>query len=146
MFHVKHFKEYAIIYEETIQYFESEDRQMAKLTRADFMAKVKTVIGDRTDDEAISFLEDCKDTIEGDKDDWKAKYDEAVKAKEELDKQWREKYTNTFFSPVSHNNESTNENNKNTNPANVNRNNVDEEQEKIEQAEKIRFDDLFKSE
>ena len=119
--------------------------KMAKLTKADFMAKVKTIIGDRTDDEAISFLEDCKDTLEGEKDDWKSKYDEAVKAKEELDKQWREKYTNTFFSPVSHNdnNNDNHENNKKTNPANVNNNNVDEEQEKLEQAEKIRFDDLF---
>lgn len=119
---------------------------MAKLTQSEFMNKVKAIIGDRTDDEAISFLEDCKDTLEGDKDDWKSKYDEAVRAKEDLDKQWREKYTNTFFSPVSHNDNDNHENNNSTNPANVNRNNVDEEQEKLEQAEKVRFDDLFKSE
>ena len=121
---------------------------MARLTQTEFMSKVKAIIGDRTDDEAIAFLEDCKDTIEGGQDDWESKYNDAVKEKEELDKQWREKYTNTFFSPVSHNNENNNnhENNQNTNPANVNRNNVDEEQEKLEQAEKIRFDDLFKSE
>ena len=119
---------------------------MAKLTQTEFMTKVKAIIGDRTDDEAISFLEDCKDTIEGDKDDWKSKYDTVVREKEELDKQWREKYTNTFFSPVSHNNNDNHENNQNTNPANVNRNNVDEEQEKLEQAEKVRFDDLFKTE
>lgn len=118
---------------------------MAKLTQAEFMTKVKAIIGDRTDDEAIAFLEDCKDTIEGDKDDWKAKYDDVVKEKEDLDKAWREKYTNTFFSPVSHNNNDNDnhENNKNTNPANVNHGNVDEEQEKLEQAEKVRFDDLF---
>ena len=121
---------------------------MAKLTQTEFMTKVKAIIGDRTDDEAIAFLEDCKDTIEGDKDDWKTKYDAVVKEKEDLDKQWREKYTNTFFSPVSHNNENNDNhtNNQNTNPANVNRNNVDEEQEKLEQAEKVRFDDLFKTE
>ena len=121
---------------------------MAKLTQTEFMTKVKAIIGDRTDDEAISFLEDCKDTIEGDKDDWKQKYDDVVKEKEELDKQWREKYTNTFFSPVSHNNNDNDnhENNRKTNPANIKDNETDEEQEKLEQAEKIRFDDLFKSE
>lgn len=118
---------------------------MAKLSQTEFMNKVKTIIGDRTDDEAISFLEDCKDTIEGEKDDWKAKYDDLLKEKDQLDKDWREKYTNTFFSPVSHN-ENTNNNNKNTNPANTPNNDTDEEQEKLEQAEKVRFDDLFKSE
>lgn len=118
---------------------------MAKLTQTEFMTKVKAIIGDRTDDEAISFLEDCKDTIEGEKDDWQQKYNDAVKEKEDLDKAWREKYTNTFFSPVSHNdnNNDNHTNNQNTNPANVNRNNEDEEQEKLERAEKVRFDDLF---
>lgn len=121
---------------------------MAKLTQSEFMTKVKTIIGDRTDDEAISFLEDCKDTIEGEKDDWKAKYDDLLKEKEQLDKDWREKYTNTFFSPVSHNdnNNGNHTNNQNTNPANTPNNDKDEEQEKLEQAEKVRFDDLFKSE
>ena len=119
---------------------------MAKLTQTEFMTKVKAIIGDRTDDEAISFLEDCKDTIEGEKDDWKAKYDDLLKEKEQLDKDWREKYTNTFFSPVSHNDNNNNDNNKNTNPANRPNNEMDEEQEKLEQAEKVRFDDLFKSE
>ena len=119
---------------------------MAKLTQTEFMTKVKAIIGDRTDDEAISFLEDCKDTIEGEKDDWKAKYDDLLKEKEQLDKDWREKYTNTFFSPVSHNDNNNNDNNKNTNPANRPNNEMDEEQEKLEQAEKVRFDDLFKTE
>lgn len=120
---------------------------MAKLTQTEFMNKVKSIIGDRTDDEAISFLEDCKDTIEGDKDDWKTKYDTVVKEKEELDKQWREKYTNTFFSPVSHNdnNNDNHANNQKTNPASTPNDELDEEQEKLEQANKVRFDDLFKS-
>lgn len=120
---------------------------MAKLTQEEFMSKVKGILGDRTDDEAISFLEDCKDTIEGDKDDWQAKYNEQVKKNKELDKQWREKYTNTFFSPVSHNDDDKDkhENNHNTNPANL-PNETDEEEKKLEQAEKIRFDDLFKTE
>lgn len=69
-----------------------------KLTPKDFMAKASAIIGDRTDDEALSFLEDCKDTITEDKDDYKEKYEAAVKEKEELDKQWRTKYKERFYS------------------------------------------------
>ena len=118
---------------------------MAKLTQKEFMAKLQAIIGDRTDDEAISFIEDCKDTISDADDVWQKKYEDAVKEKEELDKTWRKKYTDRFFSADSHNDNNDNhENNHNTNPANVKKNDIDEEQEKIEQAEKIRFDDLFK--
>ena len=119
---------------------------MAKLTSTEFMAKLKTIIGDRTDDEALSFIEDCKDTIDGGGDDYKSKYEAAVKEKEETEKMWRQKYADRFFSPDTHTNEDNHENNDKTNPANVNRNNVDEEQEKLEQAEKVRFNDLFKEE
>ena len=120
---------------------------MARLSQKEFMEKLKTIIGDRTDDEAISFIEDCKDTITEDKDDWKTKYDAVVKEKEELDKQWRTKYTERFFSSDSHNDENNNnhDNNNKTNPANVGtKDEPDEEQQKLEQAEKIRFNDLFK--
>ena len=118
-----------------------------KLTNDEFMTKLKQIIGDRTDDEAISFIEDCKDTITDDKDDWKAKYEDAVKEKEELDKNWRTKYTNRFFASDSHldNDNAIHENNKNTNPANIKPDEIDEEQAKLEQAEKVRFDDLFKA-
>lgn len=118
---------------------------MARLSNTEFMDKLKNILGDRTDDEALSFIEDCKDTIAGDKDDWKQKYDDVVKEKEELDKTWRRKYADRFFSPDSHNddNKDTHENNKRTNPANM-PNEIDEEEQKMEQAEKIRFDDLFK--
>ena len=119
---------------------------MARLTQSEFMTKLKTIIGDRTDDEAISFIEDCKDTITDDKDDWKKKYDDVVKEKDELDKTWRQKYTDRFFSSDSHDNdnEDRHENNKRTNPASKPSDELDEEQEKMEQAEKIRVDDLFK--
>ena len=119
---------------------------MAKLTSTEFMTKLKTFIGERTDDEALSFIEDCKDTIDGGGDDYKSKYEAAVKEKEETEKKWRQKYADRFFSPDTHTNEDNHENNDKTNPANVNRNNVDEEQEKLEQAEKVRFNDLFKEE
>lgn len=110
------------------------------------MSKLKTIIGDRTDDEAISFIEDCKDTISEDKDDWKSKYDDLLKEKNELDKTWRQKYTDRFFSSVSHNDDDkdTHEHNKETNPASGKTDELDENEKMIEQAEKIRFDDLFK--
>ena len=118
---------------------------MARLTQSEFMEKLKLIIGDRTDDEAISFIEDCKDTITEDENDWKKKYDDAVKEKEELDKQWRTKYTERFFASDSHNNDNNHDNNNKTNPANVgSKNEPDEEEQKKEQAEKVRIDDLFK--
>ena len=118
---------------------------MARLKPDEFMSKLKTFIGDRTDDEAISFIEDCKDTITDDKDDWKTKYDTLLIEKENLDKEWRKKYTDRFFSSDnSHNETDTHENNDKTNPAKPKPDIVDEEQLKVEQAEKIRFNDLFK--
>lgn len=114
------------------------------MNKEEFMTKLKGIIGDRTDDAAISFIEYCNDTIADDKDDWKSKYDEVVKEKEELDKTWRQKYTDRFFSSDSHNeNNDNHENNKKTNPASKPSDKLDEEQEKMEQAEKIRVDDLF---
>lgn len=70
---------------------------MAKLTKNEFMDKVKALIGDRDDDEVLSFLEDCNDTITDSKDEYKEKYENAVKEKEELDKQWRTKYKERFY-------------------------------------------------
>lgn len=70
---------------------------MAKLSQNEFMDKVKALIGDRDDDEALSFLEDCKDTITDSKDEYKEKYEAVVKEKEELDKQWRTKYKERFY-------------------------------------------------
>lgn len=69
-----------------------------KLDSKAFMEKVKAIIGDRDDDEALSFLEDCKDTITSEPDDYKSKYEAAVKEKEELDKSWRAKYKERFYS------------------------------------------------
>lgn len=70
---------------------------MAKLTKNEFMDKVKALIGDRDDDEVLSFLEDCNDTITDSKDEYKEKYDQLLKEKEELDKSWRTKYKERFY-------------------------------------------------
>lgn len=110
---------------------------MAKLSADEFMKKVQTVLGDRDDDEALSFLEDCKDTITGEKDDWHAKYDALAKEKDELDKSWRAKYKERFYSTDTNIN---NDNNDNTDKDP----NFDTRTEEQKKAETIRIDDLFK--
>lgn len=113
---------------------------MAKLNAEEFMKSVKTIIGERDDDEALKFIEDCKDTITGEHDDWKAKYDAVVKEKEDLDKSWRAKYKERFYSsePISDNNNNTTTNEHST-P-------LDTRTEEEKKAESITISDLFKSE
>lgn len=70
---------------------------MAVRTKEELFDLIKARIGDQTDDDAISFLEDITDTISdyelkanGDGVDWKEKY-------EENDRTWRAKYMERFF-------------------------------------------------
>ena len=71
---------------------------MAVKTREEILESLKTRLGEKPDDESISFLEDVTDTLNdfekranGDGTDWKSKY-------EENDANWRKKYTESFFS------------------------------------------------
>lgn len=71
---------------------------MAVKTREEILESFKTRLGEKPDDESISFLEDVTDTLDdfekrakGDGTDWKSKY-------EENDANWRKKYTERFFS------------------------------------------------
>lgn len=114
---------------------------MAKLTAKELMEKAKQILGDRDDDEALSFLEDCKDTISEDKggDDWKAKYEALEKEKKQLDKDWRKRYRDTFFSSDSHTDK---DKDKDTNPSN-HANDTDDAIDLEAEANKVRFDDLF---
>ena len=71
---------------------------MAVRNKEEILEAIKTRVGEQTDDETISFLEDVSDTFtdletraNGDGEDWKTK-------SEENDKSWRERYTNRFFS------------------------------------------------
>lgn len=71
---------------------------MAVKTREEILESFKSRLGENTDDETISFLEDITDTLDdfekranGDGTDWKSKY-------EENDENWRKKYTERFFS------------------------------------------------
>lgn len=71
---------------------------MAVKTREEILESFRTRLGENTDDDSISFLEDVTDTLDdfekranGDGTDWKSKY-------EENDANWRKKYTERFFS------------------------------------------------
>ena len=113
---------------------------MAKLSSEEFMNSVKCIIGDRDDDEALKFIEDCKDTITGEHDDWKAKYDEAVREKEDLDKSWRAKYKERFYSS------DTNIDKNNPKDNNEHSDILDTRSDEEKKAESITINDLFKSE
>lgn len=64
---------------------------MAKLSKDELLEKVRTYIGDRTDDETLEIIEDISDSVGSDEvDEWKQKY-------EENDKMWRDKYISRFF-------------------------------------------------
>lgn len=99
------------------------------------MDKIKVYIGDKDDDETLQFLQDVKDTITDDKDDWKTKYEDAVKEKDSLDKEWRTKFKEAFYSS------DTNINNDNQDNTPQGTNTKTEAEIK---AETITIDDLFK--
>ena len=60
----------------------------------EMLEQVKQLVGERDDDEALAFIEDCTDSFSGvsstENDEWQKKY-------EENDKMWREKYRSRFF-------------------------------------------------
>lgn len=110
---------------------------MAKLSVDEFMKSVKELLGDRDDDIALKFLEDCKDTITGEKDDYKEKYETAIKEKEEIDKEWRAKYKERFYSS------DTNTSNNKNNNENEHNNIMDDRSDEQKKAESISINDLF---
>ena len=61
-------------------------------SKDELMTSVKSIIGDRSDDDAIQFLEDFSDTVESfsDAEEWRKRY-------EENDRCWRERYRARFF-------------------------------------------------
>lgn len=81
---------------------------MAKLNREQFLEAIKTRIGDDTSDIAMQFVEDMTDTFDGFATDSNSQriteleqqLSEANTAKDELDKSWRQRYRDRFFSGV----------------------------------------------
>lgn len=70
---------------------------MAKINKDEYLAKLNAFVGDRSDEEAINFLEDMTDAYnqletvaKSDGVDWEAKY-------KENDEAWQKKYRNRFL-------------------------------------------------
>lgn len=65
-----------------------------KRTKEELLENAKTLLGENTSDEALSFLEDISDTITPPEVDWEKMY-------KDNDAEWRQKYRDRFFSDVS---------------------------------------------
>lgn len=71
---------------------------MAVRTREELLESIRARVGEQTDDETISFLEDVTDTLtdfetraNSDGENWEQRY-------KDNDAEWRKKYTERFFS------------------------------------------------
>ena len=91
---------------------------MSVLSRDEAIEKLSNFIGDNDSDEAIELLEDISDTLTGDGEDWKTRY-------EENDKEWRRKYKERFLGKSNEDEEET----------------IEEDDEEVTD-----YDDLFKEE
>lgn len=74
-----------------------EGDQVSFLDKEAFFNRIDAFIGDRSDDDAISFIEDMTDTYtelekrQSESEDWKKKYSD-------LDDKWKKRYRKRFFS------------------------------------------------
>ena len=62
------------------------------VTTEQLLQQITDILGDRTDDESLSLLENASDTLNqyADEENWKQKY-------EDNDKEWRERYKKRFM-------------------------------------------------
>nr|DAD57066.1 MAG TPA: hypothetical protein [Bacteriophage sp.] len=97
---------------------------MAVRTREELLESIRARVGEQTDDETISFLEDVTDTLtdfetraNGDGENWEQRY-------KDNDAEWRKKYTERFFS---------------SEPTEITEN-----KQKVEETKPKTFEDLFK--
>ena len=64
-------------------------------TKEELLQSIRNKLGDSTDDESLSIIEDVSDTMDSfnsDGKDWKAEA-------EKIDNEWRQKYHDRFFNP-----------------------------------------------
>lgn len=61
-------------------------------TKEELLTSIRGIIGENTDDASIAIIEDISDTMDSFNDgkDWKAE-------SERIDKEWRQKYHDRFF-------------------------------------------------
>ena len=112
-----------------------------KLTREEYMASIASIIGERTDDEALKFVEDMTDTFDGNVN---TEYEETINTLNEtikeltdknktIDDEWRKKYLARFYGGSDEENDPSN-------------NEVIEDETMLDGNENITIDDLFKEE
>ena len=67
---------------------------MPKLERDAFMERIKAIVGEATDDDALSFIADMTDTYDGlaQPSDWEEKYNAEHVAHEALRKEYRDRF------------------------------------------------------
>lgn len=71
---------------------------MSVLSRDELLEKTRTLLGERTDDEAIAFIEDMTDTYDAVSGGNTGYTEEEVTAKvNEVEEKWRKKYRDRFF-------------------------------------------------
>ena len=104
------------------------------LNREDFIKAISAIVGERTDDEAISFVENMTDTFDGFGDSEKDKtIADLQKRLEETEQSWRKKYRDRFYSGID----------EEENPSNQL---LEEDKDEMIEAEEITIDDLFDEE
>lgn len=105
-----------------------------KLTREQLMSAVASIVGDRTDDEAIAFVENVTDTFDSDSsvelETANAKIEELTQKVTDTESAWRKKYMDRFYGG------SDEEANPSNQPP------IEEEETALD-AEEITVDDLF---
>lgn len=107
-----------------------------KRNKSEMIDLAKKILGERTDDDAISFLEDVSDSFTDTTDEWEKKYNAMKKEKEDLDASWRKRYTDRFHgNSDSDEHDSDNDHEDNDNGSEDNGTNT-----------KITINDLFKEE
>lgn len=112
-----------------------------KLTREEYMNSIASIIGDRTDDEALKFVEDMTDTFDGNVNTdaeerintLNATITELTDKNKVIDEEWRKKYMARFYGGSD----------EGDNPSNQT---VIEDETMIDVNENITIDDLFKEE
>ena len=71
---------------------------MSVLSRDELLEKIRTLLGERTDDEAIAFIEDVTDTYDSISDGNSGYTEDEVTARvNEVEEKWRKKYRDRFF-------------------------------------------------
>lgn len=109
------------------------------LNREDFMKAISAIVGERTDDEAISFVENMTDTYDSFGDIEHDSFGDIEKDKtiaelknrlEETEQSWRKKYRDRFYGGTD----------EEKNPSNQP---LEEDKDEMIEAEEITIDDLF---